>query len=802
MQPNLTIQEETKTKSYSSCYHCGQQCKESDFLTDGKSFCCYGCKTVYEILSENNLCEYYDFESAPGIRFETSDLDSYDYLDEGAVREKLLVFNIDGISRVQFNVPAIHCISCIWLLESLNKLNRGIIKSEVNFAKKTVTIDFDIKELELGGVASLLSSMGYKPIIHLDNESNPQIVKQSNNLIIQLAVAGFCFGNIMLLSFPDYLGIGKADADLEQLFSYLNILLGIPVLVYSGKDYFISAWTSFKQKQVNIDVPIAVGVLVLFVRSASDILLQTGPGYMDSMAGLVFFLLIGRWFQNKTYESLSFDRDYKSYFPLAIYKKQDDEWKACLVNELMPGDHIRIRNKEIIPADSLLLSDTAFIDYSFVTGESKPINVKAGDLIYAGGRVIGKPVLMTIKNEISQSHLTSLWNNDAFSKEKTKSYKALIDQVARIFTWSVLVMALLTGVYWYWTDSSRVWLVVTAVLMVACPCALALSAPFTYGSMLRMFGKYGLYLKNTEIVEDLARVDAIVFDKTGTITHGSNAITWVGDINEKELNYVKSLASSSTHPLSVLVAQHIQSKTILSLDQFEEFAGKGVEGVVDGKLLKLGSATFVGVSDLHADLSSRVYVSIDNEVKGYFEIGTTLRPGIKELVNRLGNKVKALLSGDGPSEEHKMKLVFQPQTTLSFLQGPQDKLDFVHNLQEQGNQVLMLGDGLNDSGALKQSNVGIAIADDTGVFTPSSDGILSGNKLSYLDKFLELSQSAFTILKISLFISLLYNIFGLGFAITGHLTPIVAAILMPISSISVVIFTTFMVNYTARRKLS
>ena len=782
----------------SSCYHCGQACDDAQFGVEDKQFCCYGCKTVYEILQDNNLCEYYSYESSPGIRLEDSPDESFAYLDDEQIKSKLILFEIDGTSRVQLNIPSIHCISCIWLLENLHKLNSDILKSEVNFAKKTVLIDFNIDKIPLSKVASLLASTGYKPAISLEE----QPAKSANSkLIIQLAVAGFCFGNIMMLSFPEYFGIDHADYQLKSLFSFLNIALSIPVVFYSAQDYFMSAWKSFRQKQINIDVPIAVGIAVLFIRSGIDILNQTGPGYMDSLAGLVFFLLIGRWFQNKTYESLAFDRDYKSYFPLAVSKLDDHDWSACLVHNLKKGDHIRIRNNEIVPADSLLSSHSGHFDYSFVTGESKSIKLKAGDLVYAGGKVIGQPAIMVVSKMASQSHLTSLWNNEVFAKSAQHNYKSLMDRVAKVFTWSVLFLALLTGLYWYWHDQASVWLTVSAVLMVACPCALALAAPFTYGNMLRVFGTHGLYLRNAEVVESMANVDAVVFDKTGTITYGSNNLTWHGSISDREFNWVKSLAASSTHPLSVLITKSIKG-SIATLTHFEEHVGQGTVGKMGETVIRLGSAEFVGIKDAGPFKNTRVYVAVDGIVKGYFEIGTKLRIGIKDLVGRLGNKVKALLSGDNTSDKDSMSSVFHPETELVFMQSPQDKLNYISAMQKDGNEVLMLGDGLNDAGALKQSNVGIAVSDNTGLFTPSCDGILRGDQLKNLDLFLDLSKSAVSILKLSLVISLVYNLIGLGFAVTGHLTPLIAAILMPISSISVVAFTTFMVNLKARLVLS
>ncbi|MFN7328816.1 MAG: heavy metal translocating P-type ATPase, partial [Bacteroidota bacterium] len=266
-----------------------------------------------------------------------------------------------------------------------------------------------------------------------------------------------------------------------------------PVVTFSGREYFINAWKSFKQKQINIDVPIAVCLAALFLRSTYDILSHSGPGYLDSLTGLVFFLLIGRWFQSKTYESLAFDRDYKSYFPLAACKWVEDDWKPVVVYDLKRGDTIRVRNREIVPADSILTNVEAFIDYSFVTGESKPIKAHKGDLIYAGGRLMGEPIELLVDKKTDQSHLTRLWNNAAFTKPEESKYQKIIDRAARKFTWAVLALAVVTAMYWYWTDASKLWLIITSVLMVACPCALALAAPFTFGSMMRALGRHGFY---------------------------------------------------------------------------------------------------------------------------------------------------------------------------------------------------------------------------------------------------------------------------------------------------------------------
>ena len=783
------------------CFHCGQLCDEVIQLDD-KPFCCVGCKSVFEILNANNLCEYYSIEQRAGVSQKDSPVAAFDFLDDKDVRKKIVTFDSDELAKVTFYIPTIHCVSCIWLLENLRKLNKGVLHAEVSFGRKCISIDFDPRLVKLGDLATLLSSLGYPPVVNLDTNDDKK-ASADRALIYKLAIAGFCFGNIMLFSFPEYLGLDKQDEYLMRIFSWLNLLLSVPVFFYSAQGYFTSALASFRQKQINIDVPIAAGLIALFFRSSYDIITATGPGYLDSFSGLVFFLLIGRWFQGKTYESLAFDRDFKSYFPLAVNRFSKGEWKPVVIYELRRGDQIQVRNMEIVPADSVLLADHAYFDFSFVTGEVKPVKASAGDTVYAGGRLIGQPVELVVEKKTSQSHLTSLWNSDSFKKIEESRYQKVIDRSARIFTWIVMALALITAVVWYFYKPDQMWLVLTSVLMVACPCALALAAPFTYGSMLRVFGRNGFYLKNADVIERLAAIDAIVFDKTGTVTYGHTPeVNFVGKLTEDELAAVKLITRSSTHPLSSLISKSISVKLSQGLSDFREIPGKGVQAIVNGKLFQVGSADFVDVQH-PADLkTSVVYVAINMEVIGYFAISIKIRENIKDMLNRLGRKCVALLSGDNEADRLNMQRLFHPSVQLFFNQDPYDKLAYIGSLQHEGKKVMMVGDGLNDSGALKKSDVGIAVTDDTGVFTPACDGILSGKKLVSLDKFMELAKTSSSILKIAFTISFFYNAIALTFAMTGHLTPLVAAILMPVSSISVVGFSTLAVNYVAQKKLN
>lgn len=780
------------------CYHCGQTCDDARIPFEDKIFCCQGCRLVFEVINSSHLCHYYDIEKHPGLK-SAEHRDIYDVLDEEKMRKEILEFNSKEFARVTFKIPAIHCISCVWLLENLKKTDDGILKSEVSFERKTVLVEFNPAKVRLGRIATILASLGYAPAI--TNTREKAMSSIDSELVLKVSIAGFCFGNVMLFSFPEYLGMNRDEASLQLWFRWLSVALSVPVLLFSAKDYFTSAHRSFKLRQINIDVPIAAGLLALFCRSVWEIATGFGQGYLDSFTGLVFFLLVGRWFQSKTYDALSFDRDFKSYFPLSVLRLTGSGWRSTLINELKKGDRIKIRNLEIIPADGILVDRDTFVDYSFVTGESKPQLIRDGGEVFAGGRVMGQPVMFMVEKETSQSHLTGIWNQDVFHKINSTPFARIIDRAARIFTWVVVAISLLTAAFWYWKSPADVWLIFTSVLMVACPCALALAAPFTYGSALRVFGRRQFYLKNAGVIEAMGLIDTIVFDKTGTITHGQHPeIDFHGILQAEELACVKLLTASSTHPLSSLISKSLHQKSSLTVYEFKEWPGRGVEGRIGGRMFRVGSASFVGHSDKVAPLATSVFVSVEGSIRGFFTIRSEVRKGMKEMLHGLSGKEVALISGDSEADQHRMEDLFGKRVKMLFYQSPSDKMDFVRQLQQTGKKVMMIGDGLNDAGALKQSDVGIAVSDDTAVFTPACDGIIKGDQVAHLDKFLEMSASSEKVLKAAFGISFFYNAIALGFAVTGHLSPLVAAILMPLSSISVVSFSRLGIWYISRDK--
>ncbi|WP_292949266.1 heavy metal translocating P-type ATPase metal-binding domain-containing protein [Olleya sp. UBA1516] len=783
------------------CYHCGDNCTDTTILIEDKPFCCQGCKTVYEILSESDLTCYYDLQSSPGAIPKEIE-GKYDFLSQDKIIEKLVAFDDGKTQIVTLYIPHIHCSSCIWILENLNKLNPAISLSQVNFGKKTVRVSYNTTAFSLKQLVLLLSSVGYEPYISLDDYKTGQ-ENVNRSLIYKLGVAGFAFGNVMFLSFPEYFEVNEFWLEqYKHVFRWIMFAFSLPVVFYAAQDYFISAFKAIKTRILNIDIPIALGVVVLFLRSTAEIIFDIGSGFFDSLTGLVFFLLLGKFFQQKTYSFLSFERDYKSYFPIAVTKIFNNEEVPVQVYDIKKGDRLLIRNHELIPVDGILINGNARIDYSFVTGESETVKKISGDKLFAGGKQTSGVIEMEAIKSVEQSYLTQLWSNDVFSKNKEDGFTTLTNAISKRFTIAVLSIAFIATAYWMFADSSKALNVFTAVLIIACPCAIALAAPFTFGNLLRIFGKKKFYLKNASVLEQLAHIDTVIFDKTGTITSNkkSDAKYEGVPLSLDEEVLLKNTLRGSNHPLSRGLYDILKDNDIVTLDYFEEHLGQGIEASHATQNIKIGSAKFVGFNNDSTVLNTAVHISTNKGYKGKYTFYNSYRKGLSKLFNKLKKHFDlVILSGDNEGELENLKKLLPAKTKMLFNQKPDDKLEYIKYHQSEGAKVLMVGDGLNDAGALAQSNVGIAISENVNVFSPACDAILDATKFNQLYQYIKASKSAIKIIKWSFLLSLFYNVIGLYFAVTGQLAPVIAAILMPLSSISIVIFTTLATNWVGRK---
>lgn len=780
------------TDVQATCYHCGEKCTGAVIHFDEKEFCCTGCKAVFEILQNNNLCNYYSITQNPGVSQQRAHVNTYfDFLDEQHVIDQLSFYKEGSQIHVKFSIPNMHCSSCIWLLENLYKLNHGIVLSRVNFLNKEIHIVYNSDQISLKEVVLLLKKIGYEPNLSLDDLTNKHDKKVNRAQIYKIGIAGFCFGNIMMLSLPDYFSNGDFSNELylNNIFNYLSLALSIPVFFYCAQEFFISSWQQLKLKKLNIDIPIAFAIIVTFTVSIYQILFLHKLGFLDSMSGIVFFMLVGRYFQNKSYNFLTFQRNFSSYLPIAVNKVVDGIEKNIPLTDTTIGDELVIRQQEIVASDGILLSEEAWYDYSFVTGESNWVQKHQHEVIYAGAIQKSAIAHLKVSKKPSQSYITQLWN----SKKNPKFVSNTLLTTERInvyFSAIVLLLGSIAMLYWmYQGDYTTGLKALVTVWIVACPCALLLCSTFTYGNMLSILANNGMYIKNAAVLEKIKHIDTLVFDKTGTITTSNQSdIDFIGrDLSFAERDMIYSLAYLSIHPLSKSIADYFDQNDLLTVSEFKSYDGKGIEGKVQNTHIQLGSQQWLGIQSNGSNRYTKVFVKIENEILGYFEIKNKYRNNILTELKELSQTYDLhLLSGDNDAEKSSLKDVFTKDAQLNFNQLPEQKTAYIQQLQSNGKTVMMIGDGLNDANAFEQSDAGVAVIENENNFLPACDVILMSHSMHILNNVLGFITKARTILYITFSVSIIYNLIGLSFAMQGKLTPVSAAILMPISTVSVV----------------
>lgn len=771
------------------CRHCGDTCDRAAIVTDAGTFCCSGCHSVFNLLSAHGMTAFYTCDVRPGTSQRSADQRDpgrFAALDDPEIARRFMKPRDAGLARVVFPTPSMHCASCLWLLEQLWRFHPGIVRSEANLMNRTVAVEFRPDAISLRAVAEQLASLGYEPV--LDQEPTAGVPKVRRALYLKIGLAGFAFGNVMLFSVPRYANGAPLPPQFAELFGILNLVFSLPVLFYSAGDYFRAAWSAARARTITLDVPIALGLAVLYGRSAVEILAGAGEGFLDSFSGLVFFLLIGKLFQQKAFESIAFDRTVQSFLPLSVRVERDSGLVLTRVETLRPGDTIVVRPQEVVPADSVLLEGHGAIDYAFVTGEQIPVAVDEGAIIQAGGRVTGHALRMTVARAVSSSRLAGLWSDPVFEQAKAHWLTELLARFGWWFTVIAMSLAVAGAIAW-WPDGRKAAEVATAVLMIACPCAFTLAAPMTLGTAMGILGRAGFYLKNSAVALDLSRVDTIAFDKTGTLTTAAaDATVSASGFSADDWMLVRRLAAQSVHPVSRAIAGDLTDAGA-AID-INETSGRGVVGRIDGHTVVIGSAGFVAEATGHAVTSEPgadlvTWAAVDDRQPGTIRLSAPDRPGMPAATAAISARYTTwLLSGDHATEATRWAASFGDR--MKFRQSPEDKLATVRAAQASQQRVAMIGDGLNDAGALAAADVGIAVSDETACLVPACDAVIRGEQLPKLPVFLDYTRRARRVIIACFAVSIAYNWLGLWLALTGHLTPLATAILMPVSSLTIV----------------
>lgn len=777
--------------SVNICAHCGSE--HAPIEKNAKHFCCQGCAQAYAILRDSGMLSFYNLADNAISSLKGRPAADYSYCDTPWFRGQFVRPLSDGRYALRMQLPGIHCAACVWLLEKLPEMVQGVRGARIHYLRKRLDVTVD------GGMApskviAFIASLGYTPDFTSEKAASKKHSDYDKSLLKKMAVAAFGFGNAMLFSLPEYLS-AQVEKTFSQTFIALNAAIALFVLYYSAGDFFRGAWRALQKRRVVIDLPIAVGITAMFARSAADVGMGVSPGYFDTFAGLVFFLLLGRYVQSRSHAWLNFERDNVLFLPLAVSIKKEGFEETRPVHELKCGSVMRLRSGEICPTRARVLSSEAVADYAFISGEAHPITLHKGDLLETGAKILGASVELEAVEAVDPARLNRLWESAAEQESSSKT-NSFAEKIIPWFTVSVSSIAFAAFFYWLPQDGARAWNAFSAVLIITCPCALAMAKPFTLFTTQSTLARKGLFLKSIAVVEKFFSLKHIVFDKTGTLTNPTRFDTaWNGrdpSIREDSLDALVSLARESSHPLSRAVADFKTESFYLKVENFLEKPGKGICGVIAGEFYFLGSRSWLlenGVileEERSFEEGTQILAAKKNCYLGFFSVRNAMRKGLRESLHALGKEYSlTLLSGDNGHERERFAEIFSPQSALYFEKTPAAKKEIVEALKASGG-VMMVGDGLNDAYALNAADVGVAITENHSQFSPASDAIFSASSLVHLPKLLRQARQAKRTLASMYALSFAYNCVGVAVAVTGALTPVFCAILMPISSLSVI----------------
>ena len=738
----------------SSCAFCEQPIDGSAVVNRrDRLFCCAGCATAHDMLSGDS-----GYGPAPEL------LSKYEHLVVATAAEGFQRYSSTA-ALWEVSLPAIHCTSCLILLERMPEWLEGVTDVRVSFSAKRATVHFNPELVSISVVAAWLDFVGYPPSLITAK-------RQHSSEVMKLGIAGFAMGNAMMSAFPEYFGLdAQGHSELLILFRYSTAFFATVSLIIAGRFYLESAWKAIRGRTWSLDIPIAIGMTALWGWSSVLLVQGTSGGYFDSLSGLIFFLLLGKFLQRRTYAAFSFERTVNDFLPLSVFCVNRGQFVR--LGDLQEGDTIELAKGGIVPAEVHALSDVE-IDYSFITGESQLVAVKAGDTLMVGGKILSEGLRATVAKKAQSTSVEQLWKDDAPDTGWVSS------KMTAWFTLTVIALAIVGGLVWWDIDPTRAIEISVSVLIIACPCALSLAAPFAYGTAAGVLSKYGIFLKSGRGVEELAKTKHIAWDKTGTLT-GQNI---AGDLELHRREWSGELASivaRSAHPIAVGIRRALDAEILPeAITQWREVSGEGIHARdIHGRTWFVGSGAGCGRP------AGPTYAVCDGTLVALYRPSAAYRTELTLVFRELENLgiTHHLVSGDAPRElPQEWHASFADR--IHFERSPEQKAQLITPLEN----CLFIGDGLNDIDAMKSAAIGLAVVEGKLGYFPKSDGILFADQLHQFTHVLRYSKRMVATVKAAYILSLIYNITGVVLALLGHLSPVIAAVLMPLSSISVVLF--------------
>ncbi len=795
----------TNRASAIACSHCDNPVPAALVRADQtEQFCCHGCETVYFAIRAQGLDGYYSLRkdaTQSSQRPHTTDR-TYREFDDVLFQSRYCRTLPDGTIRTELFLEGVHCGACVWLVERAAGTFGSGTRARLDIGRSAAEVIFDPKTTSLSEVARRLDTLGYASHPYRGSDARDLRVQEERALMGRIGVAGAVAGNVMVMAITLYSGyFTDMDAETEQLFRWVSFALTIPAFFWSAQAFFLGAWRALKARMLHMDLPIAVGLSAGFIGGTVNVVRGTGEIYFDSVATLIFLLLVGRWLQLRQ-RRMAGDAAELLYAlaPSSARLVENDQIQEVPVERLAAGDIVEVRAGDTIPTDGVVVAGRSAVDASVLTGESRPLDVAEGDHVDAG--TLNLSALLRIRTEATgeDSRVGRLMLAVAEAARRRAPIVAMTDHVIGYFVAVVLVLAAVTAGLWLWLDPKLALDHAVALLIVTCPCALGLATPLAVTAAVGKAAQRGILIKGGDALERLAKPGLVLFDKTGTLTEGKLALMqWLGDASVQSC--VAVLEQQSAHPLARAVVQHFGPQPDRLVADVLQTVGGGLEATVDGHAIVVGSPVFVAqrvgslpqpahawIAQLTQQAWTPVLVAQDGAVVAAMGFGDPIRPeaaACLRALEALGMQV-GILSGDHPDVV--AAVARQLGIPVSHVQGgatPEQKLARVQAELPNG-PVLMVGDGVNDAAALAAATVGISVHGGAEASLAAADVFLTRAGLDSIVTLISGARRTVNTIRRNILFSLLYNLLGAGLAMAGLLSPLLAAILMPLSSLTVV----------------
>ena len=783
------------------CAHCGLAVPPALLAPDGTaSFCCTGCETAYGILQDSGLGQYYAFRERREAAVRSSG-HSFEEFDHPAFAELYVRAGADGRATTELYLEGVHCASCVWLVERVPLLLPGVVRAELDVRRALARIEWEPARLPLSRVARTLDQLGYTPHPFRGVARDAMRRREDRAMLSRIGVAGAIAGNVMLPALALYSGqFAGMEAAYEGLFRWVSLGLTIPAMLFPGRVFFTGAVAALRTRRLHMDLPIALALGAGFVRGAINTIADSGPIYFDGVTILIFALLTGRFLQQRGQRAAADAAELLySLSPDSARVVTDDGSERTLpAAALLPGMAVRVRAGESFPADGTILDGSTSVNAALLTGESRPVTAAQGDVVHAGTLNVAAPVMVRVDEAGATSRLARLLRQVEESSARRAPVVAMADRMAGIFVAVVLVLAAVTFALWVGRNEGAAWDNAIALLIVTCPCALALATPLAVTVAVGRAARAGIYIKGGDALEQLSKPGHLVLDKTGTVTEGRTAlVAWHGDPAHQAL--VLALEEGSSHPIADGFRRAWPDRRVPRAESVAHAVGGGIRGMVDGRDVLVGSPRFVMASAtggerylalLGGQALTPVLVAVDGVVVAAAGLGDRIRDGAAEALASLRRRgwQTTLLSGDDPAvaAEVGAALGFAPDAAIGGA-TPEEKLARITAWRAEGRSVVMVGDGVNDAAAIAAAHVGIGVHGGAEACLATADVYLTSPGLGPLVGLMTGAERTMSVIRRNMVWALTYNLIGVVLAMTGTINPLIAALMMPASSLTVVL---------------